>query len=385
MAGPTRYSLVSYGTMVTCEPRMSAYAAALRQAITPGCTVIDIGAGPGVFSLLACQYGAGSVIAIEPDDSVELLRQLSKDNGCADRITIVKGLSTEFQPPVKADVIISDIRGCLPLFENHIATIVDARTRLLAPGGRLIPARDIIRIAIAESPEDHGTVEEPWARNAFGLDLTAGRGFAANSWWKVKLGAEALLSDPVELATLDYYQIAEPNLASNAEFQVNRPGTAHGLAVWFDAELAPDIGFSNAPGEPPQIYGQTFLPLEQAVNVAPGDQISVEFSATLIDGSYVWGWKVRIHRDGSAEPLAAFRQSTFLGKVMSPDSLRTRAGDFVPPARTAHEVDRFCLSLIDGKLTQTEIAAAALSEFPGRFANSGEALNHVVKLTNRYR
>src|SRR6478735_9305250 len=104
MRGPTTYSLISYGGMVACEPRMAAYAQALRQAITPGCTVIDIGAGPGVFSLLACQYGAGAVFAIEPDDSVELLRQMAKDNGCSDRITIVQGLSTEFTPPSRADV-----------------------------------------------------------------------------------------------------------------------------------------------------------------------------------------------------------------------------------------------------------------------------------------
>src|SRR6187399_2841708 len=142
MSAPTSYSLVNYGGMVTSEPRMSAYAEALRRAVTPGCTVIDIGAGPGVFSLLACQYGAGSVIAIEPDDSVELLRQMAKDNGCSDRITIVQGLSTEFTPPSRADVIISDIRGCLPLFEGHIPTIIDARERMLAPGGTLIPARD---------------------------------------------------------------------------------------------------------------------------------------------------------------------------------------------------------------------------------------------------
>ena len=85
MDRPTGYSVLDYGQMVGCEPRMSAYAAALRAAVTPGCTVIDIGAGPGVFSILACQFGAGSVIAIEPDDLIELLRQFAKDNGYSDQ------------------------------------------------------------------------------------------------------------------------------------------------------------------------------------------------------------------------------------------------------------------------------------------------------------
>ena len=136
--------------------------------------MIDLGAGPGVFSLLACQYGAGRVIAIEPDDSVELLRQLAADNACADRITVFQGLSTDFDPPARADVIVSDIRGCLPLFETHVATIIDARERLLAANGRLIPAQDLLRIALVESPKDLAATQEPWCRNDYGLDLAAG-------------------------------------------------------------------------------------------------------------------------------------------------------------------------------------------------------------------
>lgn len=385
MAGPTRYSLLSYGAMVTCEPRTSAYAAALRQAITPGCTVFDLGAGPGVFSLLACQYGAGSVIAIEPDDSVQLLRQLAEDNGCGDRISTFLGVSTDFESPTKADVIISDLHGCLPFFEEHIPTIVDARHRLLAPRGKLIPARDNLRIALVESAEDQASSEEPWVRNHLGLNLGSLRRFTVNSWWKVKLGADALLSDPVDLATLDYYEVTDPDLDSEKELTVARTGTAHGFAVWFDAELAPGIGFSNAPGAPPQIYGQTFLPLEHAFDVAPGDRVAVRFTANLVDGSYVWGWSGSLFRRGRIEPEFNFRQSTFLSKVMSQQTLRPRAADFIPPAREAHEVDRFCLSLIDGDRTLEEIAASLRMEFPARFNTTTQALNHVVELTTRYR
>src|ERR1043165_9575056 len=107
---PTGYNVLSYGQMITCEPRMSRYADALRQAVTPGCTVIDIGAGPGIFAMLTCKYGAGNVIAIEPNDSIELLSEFARANGFADRITVFKGLSTDYSPPEKADVIVSDIR-----------------------------------------------------------------------------------------------------------------------------------------------------------------------------------------------------------------------------------------------------------------------------------
>jgi len=198
VSNPTGYQVTSYGDMITCEPRMSAYAEALREAITSGCSVIDIGAGSGIFSLLACKYGAGSVVAIEPDDSVEVLRASAATNAYDDRITVFQGVSTDYLGP-PADVIVSDIRGCLPLFEHHIATIVDARSRLLAPGGRMIPARDRLQAALVHDPDFYRPNIEPWLDNAFGLDLSDGHRFAVNQWRKASFTPIDLMSAPQEL------------------------------------------------------------------------------------------------------------------------------------------------------------------------------------------
>lgn len=165
------YSVFEYGDMIECEPRMGIYAEALRRAVTPGCSVIDLGAAFGVFALLACKYGAGSVIAIEPDPSIELLMPLAQANGVADRITVIRDISTNYTPPAKADVIVSDCRGTVPLYQNHIATLADARARLLAPGGTLLPMRDTMRVALANWPKNRHSSVRPWHRNNFGLNL----------------------------------------------------------------------------------------------------------------------------------------------------------------------------------------------------------------------
>lgn len=384
MGKPSGYSVASYGDMVSCEPRMSAYADALRQAVTPGCTVIDIGAGPGVFAILACQYGAGNVIAIEPDDAVELLVAFAAENHCSEQITVFQGLSTDYTPLLKADVIISDIRGCLPLFETHIPTIVDARERLLSPNGRLIPSRDTLRIALVQSPKTYAPCVEPWLHNKFGLDLSKGHRFSVNEWCKVSLGPDDLLSDPQDLEVLDYARISDANLAAKAALVPTRPGKAHGFAVWFDAELSPGLGFSNAPGEPKLVYGQTFFPLECVVDLEVGDRIDVEIKANLVEGSYVWSWNSKVWRGGASEPEAVYRQSSFLAKVMQPQKLARHANRYVPLAQRAHAIDRFCLSLFDGRKSLGEIAEDLAAEFPGTFRNAVQALNHVATLAERY-
>ena len=384
MSGPTVYTASDYGDMITCEPRMPAYAEALRQAVTQGCTLIDIGAGTGIFSLLACQYGAAKVTAIEPADAVMLLREAAEANGYAERITVVQGLSTEHVPAQKADVIVSDIRGSLPLFEHHIATIVDARERLLASGGTLIPMRDTIRAALVQHPDGYQSCEAPWLRNRYTLDLSAGHRHAVNTWNKVSLQPEQLLSASAELAVLDYRTISNPNMSGTVNLQAERDGAAHGLLLWFDAELAPGIGYSNAPGQPKLVYGQSFFPFEQPLNLVKGDRVEATIKANLIDGSYVWSWTSRLFRGDAAKPELTMRQSSFLAQVMSPESLSRRADSHVPAPSTAHAIDQLGLSLIDGKRSLGEIALSLREHFPEQFKDATAALNHIAKLAGRY-
>src|SRR5262245_23219624 len=137
------YSISGYGGMIADGVRVNAYAAALRQAIKPGSVVVDIGTGIGFFAVLACQLGAQRVHAIEPDDAIELARAIAAANGCADRIRFIQDVSTKVDLPEHADVIVSDLRGVLPLFQQHIPLIIDARSRFLSLSGSLISQRDI--------------------------------------------------------------------------------------------------------------------------------------------------------------------------------------------------------------------------------------------------
>ena len=66
------YSLESYGAMIADRIRLDAYAGALRAAIRPGSVVLEIGTGPGVFSVLACKLGAGRVFALDVNPAIQL-------------------------------------------------------------------------------------------------------------------------------------------------------------------------------------------------------------------------------------------------------------------------------------------------------------------------
>lgn len=384
MAQPTGYQLTSYGDMIVNEPRTPNYALALRQAITPGCKVIDIGAGPGLFALLACQYGAGEAVAIEPHDSVRLLHQAAKDNGVDDRVHVVQNLSSAYSSDRRAEVIISDLRGILPLFEGHIPAIIDARNRLLGPGGILIPARDIMHIALVEHDKTRLQFDRPWLENAHGVDLTAGHPFAVNRYLKVVLAAEDLLSQSAHLLTLDYRTIDNPSAAMSAKLTAERDGQAHGFVIWFDSELGPGAGFSNAPGKPEQVYGQCFFPFERSIPVLAGDCIAIDIRADHVAGAYIWTWATSADRKGHEQPLT-YRQSTFRGMVTSPARLAALSPGHVPPALPDHDVDRFGLAQFDGVASLRDIADRLAAKFPDRFGDHAAAFGHASRLAQRYR
>lgn len=384
MSRPGGYSVASYGTMIACEPRMGVYAEALRRAVTPGCTVIDLGASFGAFALLACQYGAGRVIAIEPDPSIELLVPLARANGCEDRITIVRDISTNYTPEVKADVIVSDCRGTVPLFQHHIATLADARARLLAPGGTLLPMRDTLKIALAQSPEKFRAMVHPWQRNAYGLDLAAGARFAANAMDKAYLKPRALVSAPVDLAVLDYRTITEPDVDSRVTLVAGRAGRVDGILVWFEAEIAEGLGYSNAPGEPPLVYGQMFLPLEGNPRLAEGARIDLRFRGTLVDGEYVWNWDWQAFDPAGSPHGRVVRQSTFLAQSHSTRALANVSNQHVPQLDAAMMLDRDCLALVGEGRTLDVIAKTLQERHPEHLPTYKAALDHAAKCLGRY-
>jgi protein arginine N-methyltransferase 1 len=385
MGEPKGYRILSYGDMITDRPRMDAYVEALRQAVKPGCTVLDIGAGTGIFSLLACQFGAGRVHAVEPDDSILVARKMAEANGYADRITFHKTLSSSITLTDQADVVISDLRGVLPLFQHHISAIADARRRLLAPGGVLIPRRDLLWAALIEDTKLYRPYAEPWLQNDYGLDLRAGQPLVVNTWRKVNAKPEQLLVAPRRWATLDYRSIEQPDVTGELAWTAARAGTAHGLVVWFDAELTDGIGFSNAPGEPELIYGQAFFPLQAPVELTEGDDISVTLRADLVDDDYVWQWSTRVKSASDAGRVkASFRQSTFYGAPLSMRKLRQREAGYIPPPAQAAEIDQLVLSKMDGRTSLGEIAADLVARFPQRFPRQQNALTHAADVAQRY-
>ncbi len=381
------YTLAGYSSMIADRVRTDAYALALRQAIRPGCVCLDIGTGTGFFAILACRLGARKVVAVEPDDAIQVAREVAAANGCAERITFLQDLSTRIQLEERADVIISDLRGVLPLLGNHLPSLIDARHRLLAPGGAVIPRKDILWSAVVEAPEEYARAVPLGDECVHGVNMEAARSRIVNSWHKTRLKPENLLTQPCSWASLDYTNMEGANVCGEAAWTVERPGMGHGLLLWFDATLIEGVGFSNAPGQPELIYGQGFFPWVHPVSLAAGDVVEVTLRADLVGVDYVWSWDSRVRMSdpvGRIKTKAEFRQSTFFGAKIAATQLRKRAADHRAELNDDGQIDRYILNHMNAVTSAGDIACKLAKEFPGNFPTWHEALSRVGDLAEKY-
>lgn len=385
MNSVTGYSIDHYGTMITGPVRMQAYAAALKAAITPGSIVLDIGAGSGIFSLLSCKYGASHVYAVEPDDAIHVARKIAEANGFTDRITFFQDVSTNIDLPEKANVIVSDLRGTLPIFERHIESISDARSRHLAPGGVLIPQQDTIWAGIVEAPDVYDQRLKPWSEDLFGLDFSSHRIAAVNVLHNELVTKEQLLVDPQQVISWDYMTVSEPNVGTNLEWRVGRTGTAHGISLWFATKLIDSIGFTTEPGQDRLAYGMGLFLLTKPVEVIEGDIIALELKCNLAGGNYIWQWNTTVFDRNSPDRIKAeFKQSSFENQFSSFEKLRKRASNYLPYINQEGEMIKQLLLKMDGKSSLEELAKSLAKDFPDEYPTWREAIGWVGNLSVKY-
>jgi protein arginine N-methyltransferase 7 len=249
--------------MVRDEARHAAIGRALDRVLVAGGRVLDIGAGTGLFAMMAARAGAAEVISCERNSAVaDAARAVIERNGLQEQIKVIHKSSGDValgvDIPGPADVLTWDNVGSDLVSLGTLPEIEDAVRRLLKPGGAVIPARCEIKAALAQ---DIGLDRRRMGRAA-GFDLSPFNAFARPSY-QIKRAPSglALRSNPTTLFAFDF----QTRPAFGAE-RVSKPvtgegGPANGVVQWLEFAIDDYETYSTGADAPSCAFAMIFHPV----------------------------------------------------------------------------------------------------------------------------
>lgn len=229
------YDAFLYSRMTHDTVRNAAYERSLN-AVAQSRTVLDIGTGQDlVWARAASTAGAARVFAVEAlPSAARKARQTLRNMTNGSPIVLLEGTSFSVTLPERADVCVSEVIGSIASAEGAIATLNDARERLLTETAILLPTRCATCVAAVSLPEALVRAPAfpedalPYLERLFEL---AGQPFDVRlTLSHVRPDRLASTSGVVEL--LDFRARIPAAATTHARLRITRDAAVHGLLLW---------------------------------------------------------------------------------------------------------------------------------------------------------
>lgn len=286
-------ALAIHGAMLADQARNAALADGIAALVRPGSVVVDVGAGSGLLAMLCVRAGARRVYALERSTMALLAARLIERNRMSAQIELVQVHSRAWRPPEQADVILCETLGFAALDEGFRASMVDARERMLRPGGALLPRSVRILAAPVQAAATHP--ELPCLDTLLGLDYRPFASVMRTAVQRCYIACEHELAAARTLFELDCATMPQhTRLVNRATFPCLKSGALAGFALWFDAELAPGIHLHNRSPDPHNHWGQAYLPLGTSLSVEAGTCVTLELEMSDSAGSLSITWRAAL-------------------------------------------------------------------------------------------
>ncbi|TCR79601.1 type II protein arginine methyltransferase [Rhizobium sp. BK376] len=243
--------------MLNDTRRNDAFEAAIVKAIAergPDASVLDIGTGSGLLSMMAARAGAKHVVTCEVVPVIAATaKEIVEQNGFSDRIVVVNKSSSELvigeDIDRRADILVSEILSSDLLAEDVLTTFEDAHKRLINEDALVIPRRAMAVGCLVQSEilNKYAFVDE-----VSGFDVS---GFASLAPNKLPVHGTMTewkrLSHDVDLQVIDLTGTIHGEDYRVIDIPVVSDGTAAGMVQWLKIDLAEGIEFENHPDDYP--------------------------------------------------------------------------------------------------------------------------------------
>ena len=359
--------------------RVGAYRDALKSLVRPGDVGLDLASGTGILGLMALQAGAARIYAIESGDIASVARDLARENGFGDRVSIIEEHSSRAVLPEKVDFIVTDLAGRFGFEAGLFEVMSDARRRFLKPGGRVIPSSVSLSIAPVESTDVRAHVDY-WSQPVEGLTFDAAHKIARSTGYPRAFTTANLLAPGARITGADLVDDVTI-MSGSCAFEIGRDTILDGIGGWFTATLSPGIELTNAPDRADRINRRNvFFPLHDRFPVIAGDRVGV--TMVIRPATSVVRWKVTVGRNGNI--VHQTDTSTFNGMLLAKGNVERTRPDFKPALTDAGLARRTVVDMCDGATPLADIERAVFERHRALFNTPADAAAFVAEVVTRY-
>lgn len=259
------FSLLHAVNLLSQQSRINKFSKAIDEVVTTDSIVFDIGTGTGILAFLAAKAGAESVIGIDVSkQNIDYARRASKANELDDRVKFIHVHFDDFNPEIKADIVICEMLSSMLLVEQQIPAMRRVNDSLLGNNGTTIPKSTTVYVVPVQS-------EYMWNRFQTG-DLRFPK-------MPQSVGGLNEVDDLADMQTLFHVEYRDLNtdfhVSEKLSFEIITDGFVHGIVGMFEAELTPEVLLRPEDG-----WKHLFVPIKQEKRVRKGEIITIQIEYT---------------------------------------------------------------------------------------------------------
>ena len=300
---------LSYQQVLLGDARRNrAFERALAARVRPGASVLDLGAGTGVWAVRAATLGARRVVAVEREAVlVPLIEALAREAGVLDKVEVVRADARRVRLGREFDVVVGELVGN-DAFEEGLVPVFERARSFLRPGGALVPEWVALVAAPVVAPLRPG-LSPPFLPSASlaALSLHIPRNLRPDELRPLAPGRELFRLD------LRSARAADRLPTARVRFRVRDGRAVGGIAVWVVMGLAPRLTLATRAGTH---WLPTILPVEPQPR-GPG-----ELAVEIDWNSGRRRWSTRFTRPGGRAHAAHYSPLFAWGSVRA--ALRRR-------------------------------------------------------------
>lgn len=254
-----------------------------------GKTVLHVGCGVGILSMMAARALAKHVVAVDSSAIVDAVTVVAQQNSL-DNITFLRGSVKELKMPIERfDVVICEWMGSFLTNEKMLEDLIYCRDNLLTEGGVICPDRSSMHVVGITDYNYYFDSVEYWD-NVYGFNMSPMKKLvleeaSACHIPKHCIATNSCLVHSVNVNTLD---ISKRAYTAPYVIQANKKATLHFLTFYIDCTFnnPVDPGANFVIGFNPgrhNTWTEVSVMLHEAIPVNSGDVVKGTVSVEVTE------------------------------------------------------------------------------------------------------